>query len=125
MAAESPRASEGGLPAEPTLLWTALFTVAIEVPILYCCGYRRRAEWLWFAAVNVMSNLLLNEALLAADGASYTICAALGEGLVVALEFALMCYVVQGDRGRLFRTLLLTNAASLCAGLLWSLCRGG
>ena len=125
MAADVPHLLEGGLWSNPWLLRAALLTVLIETPLFYLCGYRRRAEWLWFAAVNVVSNVLLNETLMDVDVAYYTVCAALGEALVVATELALMAYVVRGDRARLLRTLLLTNAASLCAGLIWAACLGG
>ncbi len=111
----------GAVPwTQPTLLWAALLTVLIETPLFYLCGYRRREEYLWFAAANLMSNLLLNEALSEIDGHLYAACAVLGETLAVALEFALASYVARENHARLFRVLLLTNAASLCAGFLWA-----
>ena len=125
MAADAPRILVDGPWTQPTLLQAALLTMLIETPILYLCGYRRRTEWLWFAAVNIISNLLLNETLMDVDSACYTVGAALGEALVVATEFALMAYVVRKDYARLLRTLLLTNAASFCACLIWAAYLGG
>ena len=43
------------------LLQFALMTVIIEVPLFYLCGYRRFKDCLYFAGVNVVTNLLLNE----------------------------------------------------------------
>ena len=110
----------GGVLSEPWLLDAALATAVIETPIFWLCGYRRAAEWTWFFAVNIVSNLLLNE-FLAETPRNFPYAAAvlLGEVFVVLLEYALCGYAVREKGGkRLFRVLLLTNAASFVAGLI-------
>ena len=102
----------------PVLLWAALGTVLIETPLFYLLGYRRMREWLSFAGINVVSNLLLNETLNALPpSANLPPALALGELLVLLLEFALCRRVVQNGGARLFVVLVATNAASLLCGL--------
>ena len=110
-----------GLFSEPWLLDAALATAVIETPIFWLCGYRRRAEYLWFFFVNIISNLLLNEFIDAASGSFSFLHAVLpGEIFVVLLEYALCGYAVkERGGGRLFRVLLLTNAASFLAGIVY------
>ena len=119
--AETVLASAGGVFSEPWLLGAALSTAAVETPIFWLCGYRRRAELLWFAVVNLISNLLLNEFLMEVSlSLAYEMSVGLGEVFVVLLEFALCEYAVREKRGvQLFRVLLLTNAASFLAGILY------
>ncbi len=110
-----------GVLSDPWLLDAALATAVIETPIFWLCGYRRRAEYLLFFVVNIVSNLLLNE-FLAATPRTFPYLAAvlLGEIFVVLLEYALCSYSVR-DRGgkRLFRVLLLTNMVSFVAGIIY------
>lgn len=100
------------------LLKVALLTIAIEVPIFYLGGYKQVTQLVVFATVNLVSNLLLNEALPAyTPGFKYWLILAVGELLVVALEYALMLYVVKEQKFILFKTILLSNIASLLIGL--------
>ena len=110
-----------GILSEPELLFLAAATAAIETPLFWLCGYRRRAEWLWFVVVNLISNLLLNGFLIEMpETFSYLEDVLLGEIFVVLLEFALCGYAVRDKRSaRLFRVLLLTNAASFFAGVVY------
>ena len=112
-----------GLFSEPWLLDAALATAVIETPIFWLCGYRRKTEWIWFFVVNIVSNLLLNEFLDAMPRTfSYLLAVLLGEIFVVLLEFALCGYAVREKGGkRLFRVLLLTNAVSFLAGVIYFL----
>ena len=104
--------------AQPELLGNALLTVAIEVPLFYLLGYRRLYDCLYFAGVNIVSNLLLNECLqYVTDDTWYLCLLLLGECLVVALEFALCVYGIPTEGKKLFRTLLFTNLASFLAGI--------
>ena len=99
-------------------LWAALGTVLIETPLFCLLGYRRRREWLCFAGINVVSNLLLNETLSKLPSAvKLPPALVLGEILVLLLEFALCRRVVSGSGARLFAVLTATNAASLLCGL--------
>lgn len=110
----------GGVFSEPWLLDAALATAVIETPIFWFCGYRRCVEDAWFFVVNIVSNLLLNEFIDATPrDFPYPAAVLLGEIFVVLLEFALCDYVVRENRGRLFRVLLLTNAASFLAGVVY------
>ena len=120
---ETAFALAGGVLSEPWLLDAALATAVIETPIFWLCGYRRAAEWTWFFAVNIVSNLLLNE-FLAETPRNFPYAAAvlLGEVFVVFLENALCGYAVRDKGGaRLFRVLLLTNAVSFVAGIVYFL----
>ena len=119
---ETAFALAGGVFSEPWLLDAALATAAIETPIFWLCGYRRAAEWRWFFVVNIVSNLLLNE-FLAETPQTFPYAAAvlLGEVFVVLLEYALCGYAVREKGARLFRALIVTNAASFLAGVLYFL----
>ena len=102
---------------QPTLLLAALATVVIETPLFWLLGYRRWRECLGFAGINIVSNLLLNESLSALPPAAhYPTALALGELLVLALEFALCRRMVRGSSARLFAVLVTTNATSLLCG---------
>ena len=113
----------GGVFSEPWLLDAALATAGIETPIFWLCGYRRAAEWTWFLVVNIVSNLLLNECLAETPrNFPYAAAVLLGEVFVVLLEYALCGYAVREKGGkRLFRVLLLTNAVSFLAGVMFFL----
>ena len=114
-------ASVGGLWLESWLWDAALATAVIEMPIFWLCGYRRSVENAWFFVVNIVSNLLLNEFIGAAPrNFPYPAAVLWGEVFVVLLEFALCGYVVEEKRGaNLFRVLLLTNAVSFLAGVVY------
>ncbi len=116
----SPALFVGDLGEQPELLLAVLLTVAIETPLFFLAGYRRPADCLRFALVNLISNLLLNESLNAvADSPHYVAWVLLGEILVLALEFTLCRrFLETTPAARLLRVLLLTNAASFLAGLL-------
>ena len=104
---------------ELTLLETALLTIVLELPVFCLWGYRKIRELICFAGANLVSNLLLNEALLVyTPGWSYRLALALGELLVVLLEFALMRYVIDKNELRLFKAICSTNIFSLAVGLL-------
>ena len=107
----------GEVPDAP-MLAAALWTAVIEVPLFALCGYRGARELALFAGVNVVSNLLLNGFLAAAEW-PWGAAVAAGEAGVLLLEYALCRYFVP-DRGRLFATLFVTNAASCLAGLAYA-----
>ncbi len=120
---EAAFALSGGVLSEPWLWDAALATAVIETPIFWLCGYRRSVENAWFFVVNIVSNLLLNEFIGATPrNFPYPCAVLLGELFVVLLEFALCGYAVRekGDK-RLFRVLLLTNAVSFLAGVIYFL----
>ena len=119
VAADATLALPGGVFSAPWLLDAALATAAVETPLFWLFGYRRRAEWLWFAVVNIISNLLLNEFLDATAGTlPYFAAVPLGEIFVLLLEYALCGYAVKEKSGaRLFRVVLFTNAASFLEGV--------
>ena len=121
VAPEVSAALSGGVFAEPWLLDAALATAVIETPLFWLCGYRQRAEYLWFFIVNIVSNLLLNEFLDATPrDFPYPAAVLLGEIFVVLLEYALCGYAVRERGGaRLFCVLLLTNVVSFVAGIIY------
>ena len=116
-------ALSGGVLLEPWLWDAALATAVIETPIFWLCGYRRSVENVWFFVVNIVSNLLLNEFIGATPrNFPYPCVVLLGEIFVVFLELALCGYAVREKGGkRLFRVLLLTNAVSFLAGVIYFL----
>ncbi len=120
---ETAFAPSGGVLSEPWLWDAALATAVIETPLFWIFGYRRAAEWRWFFIVNIVSNLLLNEFLAESpQSLPYPCAVLLGEIFVVLLEFVLCGYVVEEKRGaNLFRVLLLTNAVSFLAGVIYFL----
>ncbi len=105
----------------PEFLLVAAATVLIETPVFWLCGCRKPKELSLFAAINIVSNLLLNEFLAeAASGLGPVVPVILGEAFVLALEYVLCGYGVESFRGRkLFRVLLLTNTVSFLAGELF------
>lgn len=106
--------------AQPELLENALLTVVIEVPLFYLLGYRRLRDCLYFAVVNIITNLLLNEFLqFVTDDAWYLCLLVVGECLVVALEFTLCIYGIPTESKKLFRVILLTNLASFLSGVVY------
>ncbi len=121
VAPEVSAALSGGVFAEPWLLDAALATAVIETPIFWFCGYRRCVEDAWFFVVNIVSNLLLNEFIDATPIVLPYPCAVFcGEIFVLLLAFALCSYVVEEKKGaNLSRVLLLTNAASFLAGVVY------
>lgn len=108
----------GGLILQADLLTYALLTVLIEVPLFFLCGWRKFTDCAFFACVNVMSNLLLNEFLALTDDALYWQTVLPAEIVVVLLEFVLCSYRFADNRRKLFKTLVFTNATSFLAGLL-------
>jgi hypothetical protein len=103
----------------------ALLTAAIETPLFYLCGYRDMADCLWFAVINIMSNLLLNGFLDAAplEECFWGIMIA-GELAVAAVEFALCRCLIPPRRAggglRLLLTVFWTNTASFLCGVAWA-----
>lgn len=103
---------------QPGMLLPMLLTVLIETPIFFACGFRRPRQLLWFAAVNAMTNLLLNgfavQCSYQSNRGAFALCC---EAAVVCLEWMLCLCVFDADGRKLIKTLLLTNAASYLAGL--------
>ena len=100
------------------LLTFALLTVLIEVPIFFLCGWRKFSDCAYFAGVNVVTNLLLNEFLSTIDAEFYWLVVLPAEVVVVLLEFVLCSYRFTENRIRLLKVLILTNATSFLIGLL-------
>ncbi len=111
----------GGVLSDPWLMEAALATAVIETPLFWLCGFRQPREFAWFFLVNLISNLLLNSFI----GENFgvlpdSVSVLLGEIFVLALEFALCGYVIEGrERGKLLRVLLLTNTVSFLTGVLY------
>ena len=101
------------------LLETALLTVVIEVPIFYICGYRNFKDCVYFAAVNIVSNLLLNEFISEIDSENYWTVAIICEVFVVILEFVLCSYWIKINKKRLLKVLIFTNLTSFLSGVVY------
>ena len=107
-----------GTPLCPLLLWPALATACIETMLFWLMGYRSFRQCLYFACVNVVSNLLLNEFLLTqTTHARYDELVEVCEVVVVLLEYAICRTLMpEASTRHLAVTLLLTNAASYALG---------
>ena len=101
------------------LLKTAFLTAAIEVPLFYICGYRNVKDCIYFAAVNLVSNLLLNEFLAEVETENYWTVVVVCEVFVVILEFALCRYWIKTDSKRLLKVLIFTNLISFLSGVVY------
>ena len=98
----------------------ALLTVLIEVPLFYICGWRKFKDCLYFAGVNIITNLLLNEFLASTDGAQYWQIILPCEITVIFLEFVLCSYRFVDNRKKLFGVIIFTNTTSFLTGLMLS-----
>jgi len=105
----------------------ALFlTIALEEGVAFLLGLRTRRHILAVAAVNTLTNPVLNYSLLVLGFLGMDVSyggIVLLEILVVAVEWLLLVYLFGGLRGRLLLVSLLMNAASFIGGLLifgWS-----
>ena len=107
---------EAGNFANDDLIFYALATIFIEVPIFFLCGYRQSQDVIYFAIVNLVSNFLLNEFLQTTDFSIEIIL--VGEFLVVALEFFLCSYWIKENQLKLLKVIFLTNFVSFSVGLL-------
>ena len=107
---------EAGNFTNEELTFYALATIFIEVPIFFLCGYRRRKDIIFFAAVNLISNFLLNE-FLQTTSLSWEIIF-VGEIFVVILEFVLCSYWIKENHLKLIKVLVLTNLISFSTGIL-------
>lgn len=103
---------------DPLLLAAAFLTIVIEVPFFWLCGYRRWQFCAWFACVNGVSNLLLNESLASFyTNPWYEYILLFSEVIVVFLEFSL-CWLLIHERARkLFITVFLSNLISYLFGI--------
>ena len=101
------------------LLQFAFMTVLIEVPLFYICGYRKLKDCVYFAAVNIMTNLLLNEFLETVGYDNYWTIVCICEVFVVLLEFALCSYWLNTDNKKLFKVITFTNFVSFLAGVIY------
>lgn len=98
------------------LIIYALATALIEVPLFFLCGYRRLKDLILFAAVNLISNLLLNDFLSAI--AQDWLIIFFAELTVLALEFVLCSYWIKPSL-KLLKILIFTNAASFFCGVIF------
>ena len=101
------------------LLKTAFLTAAIEVPLFYICGYRNVKDCIYFAAVNLVSNLLLNEFLAEVETENYWAVVIVCEIFVVILEFVLCRYWINADSKHLLKVLIFTNLVSFLSGVVY------
>ena len=101
------------------LLQIAFITAAIEVSIFYLCGYRNIKDCIYFVAVNIISNLLLNEFLHQVNVYDIWVVVIICEIFVVMLEFALCSYWIETDRKRLLKVLIFTNLTSFLCGIIF------
>ena len=101
------------------LLKTAFLTAAIEVPLFYICGYRNIKDCIYFAAVNLVSNLLLNEFLAEIETENYWAVVIVCEIFVVILEFTLCRYWIKTDSKHLLKVLIFTNLVSFLSGVVY------
>ncbi|MBQ7220270.1 MAG: hypothetical protein IJS28_04745 [Synergistaceae bacterium] len=117
------------LSGEGTVITTALITALIETPLFWLAGYRNITDCLYFAGINIVSNIMLNRRLLSMRFPSSQILfwavIILAELCVVVLEFVMCCCIMKSvykfRLRRLLFTMLFTNASSFLLGILWIL----
>ncbi len=103
---------------------TAFLTALIETPAFYLSGYRDFREWIYFACINVISNIMLTgwlyEMPFESDSPEFWAVVALCESAVVILEFAMFSCLFWKGAGmkKLFAVIFFTNALSFSLGLL-------
>ncbi|MBR1421046.1 MAG: hypothetical protein IJ575_08365 [Selenomonadaceae bacterium] len=97
------------------MLDIALLTAAIETPLFFLFGFKKFRYLIFFAGINIVSNLLLNGFLDQIDFEWWILI--VSEIFVVILEFSLCTYFIEPSR-KLFRTIVATNLASLILGLI-------
>lgn len=97
------------------MLDIALLTAAIETPLFFLFGFKKFRDLIFFAGINIVSNLLLNGFLDQIDFEWWILI--VSEIFVVILEFSLCTYFIEPNK-KLFRTIVATNLASLILGLI-------
>ena len=106
------------------LVGALLLTLAVELPVAALLGLRSRRALMAVTAVNMLTNPLLNLALLllsigglrAGTPASW-LAVGLLEGLALMTEWLVLASVLDESRRRLFGIVLAMNAASFTVGL--------
>ena len=97
------------------MLDIALLTAAIETPLFFLFGFKKFRDLIFFAGINIVSNLLLNGFLYTIDFEWWILIVA--EIFVVILEFSLCTYFIAPSR-KLFGTIIATNLSSFILGLI-------
>ncbi|MBQ7607146.1 MAG: hypothetical protein IJU76_04165 [Desulfovibrionaceae bacterium] len=104
----------------PLLCMTAFMTAVIEVPLFWLFGYRRWQYCLWFACVNIISNVLLNQSLeYFYDYECYPLFLFIGEVGVILLEYTLCCLQIRDGHKRLLCSIFVTNLVSFLLGIVF------
>ena len=102
---------------------TALLTALIETPLFWLAGYKNLTECLYFALINIITNILLNSYLFSSGFPSF-IKIILCELVVVVLESVMCCcamnYVYKFTFRKLILTMLFTNFVSFLSGIVYS-----
>ncbi len=108
---------------------TAIITALIETPIFWLAGYRNFVDCVYFAGINIVSNIMINNHLrtmtLPNNRLAFWAVIILCEICVVILE-AVMCACIMKSvykfrLRRLLLIMLITNSASFLLGILWIL----
>lgn len=98
------------------LLPGLLLTLAVELPVLWLCGWRRGSDQLAALCANVITNLPLNLLFSLVLPRRFWLVLLLEAG-VVAVEYGIYRRILGRERPRFWPTLL-TNALSFGLGLL-------
>lgn len=101
---------------------TALLTALIETPLFWLAGYKNLTECLYFAFINIITNILLNNYLFSSGRPSFSLII-FCELVVVVLEAVMCCCamncVYKFTFRRLILTMLLTNSVSFLSGIVY------
>ena len=88
-------------------------------------GYKNFSKCLYFAGINIITNLMLNQYLdsitFAGDSPEFMIILFISEFIIIMLEFALCACVNIMTSRKLFLTLLFTNSVSFILGVIYAL----
>ena len=97
------------------MLDIALLTAAIETPLFFLFGFKKFRDLIFFAGINIVSNLLLNGFLYQIDFEWWILI--VSEIFVVIFEFSLCTYFIAPSQ-KLFLAIVATNLVSFSIGLL-------
>ncbi|MCK4551650.1 MAG: hypothetical protein KAU02_01940 [Tenericutes bacterium] len=115
----------GNLTTWVNFLLRLILTLGIELGVLYLFGFKKKSTYIFVTLMNVVSQILLNIALIAAfynnpsGGYNYIFTFIIGEFVVFTLELVIISIFVKEHR--LFKKIeysLCANTASLVIGLL-------
>lgn len=103
-----------------SLIFALILTIAVECPVAYAMGLRKKYQIYIIALVNVITNPALNYLLVLfrIAGLYSFSCLVVMEMAVVFIEWMIIFYAFKEDKKRLFLLSFIMNGVSYAAGVL-------